>query len=165
MIDLRWDDNALVSIDQHASTARRPATTGRWILRGTLIALAICAAVVLIGGYRQTQTASEVVEQVHAIALTRPDGGLVGPWWVSAKAVDPVGRLLSFRVEVGTVHFAAQTARVVVDPERDAFSFEMAGVVLIRVDEPKAGENPNRPLVEMERYVLGPIPHKHDIVR
>ncbi|MHC4429036.1 MAG: hypothetical protein ACYS0D_10625 [Planctomycetota bacterium] len=153
-----------MSSDSLASTPSRESGTGVWILRGTLIALTIAAVVTLIAGRSRTESTSEVVAQIHAVALTQPNGGLVGPWWVSASDLDPVGRLLNFRVEVGSVQFAAQTARVTVDAEHDTFTFEMTGVVLFRWDEPLPGEDPRRPLVEMERYTLGPIPYQKDIV-
>ena len=150
-------------VQAKTNTATRPGA-GRWLFRLGLPLAALAAVFALIGGHRKTQSVSDVIEQIHAVALKKPDGGFVGEWWVSAKGVDPVGRLLNFRVEAGPVYFAAQTARVAVDPERDSVTFEMAGVVLIRVDEPAEGEDPDRPLVEMDRYELGPIFYTLDIV-
>ena len=135
----------------------------RWIVRGALVLIAIVTACVLINANKETKSVADVVSAVRATALGKPDGGSLGDWWISAQTLDPVGRLVNFHVEVGPVHFTAESCAIQVDPKKDTITFEMAGVVLIRLDDLTRGEAENRPLVEMERYDLGPIPLPYDI--
>lgn len=121
---------------------------------------AVALVVVLINGSHKTQTVSEVIDEIHAIALAEPHGGVIGRWWVSAAGVDSGnGRLQSFKVECGPVHIAARSARVIVNPLDDTFKFEMWDVVMVRLDK----DEESIP-VDMDRYVLGPLPYNVDIV-
>ena len=125
--------------------------------------VAVIAIVLIVSGRQQTQSVSHVVRQVQKIALGKPEGGLIGPWWISAATADPVaGELIGLKVEVGPVLIAARKARIVVDPVNDTFRFEMSAVMMTRIDDPPSGEEHH--LVELEHYVLGPIPYGADIV-
>ncbi|MHC5008037.1 MAG: hypothetical protein ACYTGF_11835, partial [Planctomycetota bacterium] len=107
---------------------------------------------------------SEVLEEIHEIALDKPQGGLIGRWWVSAAGLDPgTGRLQSFKLECGPIHIAARSARVIVNHHTDSFQFEMWDVVMARV--PESGESEDQDTLRvLDRFVLGPLPYTTDIV-
>ena len=127
-------------------------------------AVAVIVVVLLINGSHDTQSVSHVIREIHGIALAEPDGGLIGTWWVSAAGIDPlVGELKSFKLDSGSMRFAAKSAKVVVDHETDTFKFEMWDVVLARVSE-SGEEGIEHELVDLDRYTLGPIPYRADIV-
>ncbi len=104
------------------------------LLRMSIVALVGGVILVLMGRSGKTQTVSHVIREIHKIVLSKPDGGFIGPWWVSAAGLDPItGELKAMKVEFGAIHMASKTARVVVNPDTDSFKFEMWDVVLIRV--------------------------------
>ena len=105
-----------------------------------------------------------MIRDIHQIALAERDGGFIGPFWISAAEIDPLdGKLKSFNVEFGNVYMASKRAKVIVDPRTDSIVIEMWEVVVTRV--PDLGEkDPDERLVELPRYILGPIPYGVDIV-
>ncbi len=134
-----------------------PVRLGAAALVGVVILL-------LLNGSHETQTVSHVIREIHKIALAKPQGGLIGPWWVSAEKIDALtGELKAFKIECTSVHAAARTATLRVDPETDSFQFEMLDVVLASVSRP-GDETTEHHLVHVDRYVLGPIPYGVDIV-
>ncbi len=141
------------------------------LLRMSIVALVGGVILVLMGRSGKTQTVSHVIREIHKIVLRKPDGGFIGPWWVSAAGLDPItGELKAMKVEFGAIHMASKTARVVVNPDTDSFKFEMWDVVLIRVPpsttqpDEDGGDGRDDPLVNLDRYVLGPIPYRGNIV-
>ncbi|MHC4908110.1 MAG: hypothetical protein ACYTF9_00115 [Planctomycetota bacterium] len=140
-----------------------------WLILPVL-ALGIIAACALALFRMNTpvRTISEVTREVAALALHRgesgqEDGGTLGPWWITASSIDPAsGFLLDFRVSSGQLHIAAGSAHILVDAERDAFSFQLYEVVVTRV--PDGGEAADAYLVTLDEHLLGPIPYGVDIV-
>ena len=119
---------------------------------------------VIVFGSPETRTVSQVIDEIHAIALTEPEGGLIGPWWVSATGIDESnGHLRGFTVECGPIDIGAGTARIIVNHHSNTFQFEMWDVVFARTFDP---ENPDarHTLQHVDRYMLGPLPYPDDIV-
>ncbi len=145
--------------------ARRWGLSGvRCRLKFLLPVVAVVGIIVLVSGSHETLTTSEAISRIHEIALAKPQGGLIGPWWVSASSHDPVsGKLKSLRVEWGDVRIAAKTARVVIDPIADTFRFDMWDVVMANIDTGEDIEG-GRPLIDVDHYQFGPIPYGVDIV-
>jgi hypothetical protein len=127
------------------SSARVPP---RLVARLAIAAVVVAIVVLLISGSREKRAVSEVLEEIHEIALDKPQGGLIGRWWVSA---------------CGSIHIAARSARVVVSHHTDSFQFEMWDVVMARVPEPGEPEDQDT-LRVLDRFVLGPLPYTTDIV-
>jgi hypothetical protein len=143
------------------SSARFP--TRRVVRIGTVF-LVVSVVAFLISSSREKRAVSEVIDEIHEIALDQPQGGLIGRWWVSAAGVDPdTGRLESFKLECGPIHIAARSARVIVNHNSDSFQFEMWDVVMARV--PERGEPEDQESLRvLDRFVLGPLPYTTDIV-
>lgn len=127
----------------------------------------ILAVALLAGRSGDPPTAQDVRQSIHEVALARPGsgsgtrttpGGVLGPWWISAGALDG-DRLLDFKVDAGSVQVSARSARVVVDGHTDTICFDLSEVVVARVD----GEGAGGTLERLERYQLGPIPYGRDI--
>jgi hypothetical protein len=135
------------------------------VLRLAVVALVVVVVVFLVSGSHEQHTVSEVINEVHRIALAKPQGGLIGSWWVSAAGIDPdTGRLLAFKIECGPIHIAARSARVIVNPHDDSFQFEMWDVVMARVSDEGGPDDDVDTLRRRDRYVLGPLPYTVDIV-
>ncbi len=127
--------------------------------------LIVLCIVILRGGSPRSHTVSRVIRDVHRVALKQPDGGLMGSWWISAKDIDPLtGNLLRFNVEAGPLHFGAETARVVVDPDANTFQFVMTNVVVARAERGESRRPGGDFLLDMDTFTLGPIPYHIDIV-
>ena len=127
--------------------------------------LIVLCIVMLRAGPPRAHTVSRVIRDVHQVALKQPDGGLMGSWWISAKDIDPLtGNLLWFNVECGPLHFGAETARVVVDPDANTFQFVMTNVVVVRAERGESKRPGGDFLLDMDAYTLGPIPYRLDIV-
>ncbi len=127
--------------------------------------MVLAIVVLLISGSREKRTVSEVLEEIHGIALDKPQGGIIGRWWVSAASLDPdTARLQAFKLECGSVHIAARSARVIVNHHTNSFQFEMWDVVMARV--PGSGDEAEDAdaLRAIDRFVLGPLPYTTDIV-
>jgi hypothetical protein len=136
----------------------------RKALRLGAAALVVGMIVFLIAGSREQRTVSEVIDEIHEIALDKPQGGLIGRWWVSAAGVDPdTGRLQAFKLECGPVHIAARSARVIVNHHTDSFQFEMWDVVMARVPDQDDSEDQDT-LRVLDRFALGPLPYSTDVV-
>ncbi|MHC5008469.1 MAG: hypothetical protein ACYTGF_14040, partial [Planctomycetota bacterium] len=56
----------------------------RLVARLAVAAVVVTIVVILISGSREKRAVSEVLEEIHEIALDKPQGGLIGRWWVSA---------------------------------------------------------------------------------
>ncbi len=127
--------------------------------------LIVLCLVILRAGSPRSHTVSRVIRDVHKVALKQPDGGLMGSWWISAKDIDPLtGNLLWFNVEAGPLHFGAETARVVVDPDANTFQFVMTNVVVARAERGESRRPGGDFLLDVDAYTLGPIPYHIDIV-
>lgn len=142
--------------------AREPRPTPRLpvklIIRVAVPLVVVIGIIALVSGSRDTRTVAQVIDEIRGIALDEPRGGLIGPWWVSAAGIDPLnGRLQDFKIEFGPIHIAARSARIIVNPHTDTFSFEMWDVVMARPDIEDG-------LLELNRYVLGPLPYPKDVV-
>ena len=119
--------------DKPAGHHPNPRWSRRLLLPLLGAGLIVLCIVMLRGGAPPSHTVSRVIRDVHQVALKQPDGGLLGSWWISAKDIDPLtGNLLRFNVEAGPLHFGADTARVVVDPDANTFEFVMTNVVVAR---------------------------------
>ena len=137
----------------------------RLLARLGVAAVVLAFVVLLISGSRDKRTVSEVLEEIHGIALDKPQGGIIGRWWVSAASLDPdTARLQAFKLECGSIHIAARSARVVVNHHTNSFQFEMWDVVMARV--PGSGDEGEDQdgLRAIDRFVLGPLPYTTDIV-
>ncbi len=141
-----------------------PRFPPRLVLRIAVPIVVVGIVCVIVFDSPETRTVSEVIGEIHAIALREPQGGLIGPWWVSATGIDESnGHLTGFTVECGPIDIGAGTARIIVNHHSDTFQFEMWDVVFARAFDP---ENPEaeHTLQHMDRYVLGPLPYPDDIV-
>ncbi len=119
---------------------------------------------VIISGSPNHRTVSQVIDEIRAIALAEPQGGLIGPWWVSASGTDEEsGRLTGFKVECGSIDIAAGTARIIVNHHSNTFQFEMWDVVFARMPD-SSDPNAEHTLQHLDRYMLGPLPYPKDIV-
>lgn len=126
--------------------------------------LVVGILIVLVSGSPESRTVSEIIDEIHTLALLRPHGGLIGKWFVSASAVDErSGRLMNFKIEGGPVAFSARTARVIVNAHENTFQFEMWDVVLMRVPD-RPGDEIEDAVRQLNRYVLGPLPYPMDVV-
>lgn len=129
-----------------------------------IIIVAICIALITKGPSNQ-HTVSSVVRDIHKIALTKPDGGLVGLLWISAGDINPItGQLLSFNLECGPIIFGAKTAKVIVNPDMNSFSFEMKDVVAVRAVRGKHSDADDDFILELDSYTFGPISLREGIV-
>lgn len=148
-------------------TRRPPSSSRAWLILPVLCAGIVVACVGALSlAPSPTSTSAEVIDAVHAVALRRAsrpggeDGGLIGPWWVSASGVDDAGRLVDFRLSADGRQVAARRAAVLVDTVDDSFSFELSDVVMTRLDETAA----EQPLLTLDHHVLGPAHWNRDIV-
>jgi hypothetical protein len=149
----------------------RPSHRRVWlavIACGIVIAgLALCVKVLRPGAER-TPATTAVVHLLCDTARARdrgddPTAGVVGPWRIAAAAADPqTGRLTGFRLESGRMHLVAASAQLFVDPDTDAFGFELFDVVYTRVPDPD--EDTEALIHEMPHYVLGPVSYGRDII-
>ena len=146
--------------------AQKPATRAPvgLLLRLAAAGVFVAGIVLLVTSSHNTRTVSQVIDEINELALAKPQGGLIGTWWVSAGDKDPDdGQLLDFKVECGPVHIASRSARIIVNPQKDTFRFEMTDVVFARI--PGFGEEETvGALRQLDRYVLGPLPYDGDIV-
>ncbi len=143
----------------------KPQSSRRFLLPfcGVII-IAICIALITKGPSKQ-HTVSSVVRDIHKIALTKPDGGLIGLLWISADDINPItGQLISFNLECGPIIFGAKTAKVIVNPDMNSFSFEMKDVVAVRAVRGKHSDANDDFMLEMDSYTVGPISLHEDIV-
>ncbi|MCH8152360.1 MAG: hypothetical protein IH830_08320 [Planctomycetes bacterium] len=137
--------------------ARLPIRLGAAILIAVILFL-------LLSGSDETHSVSHVIREIHKIVLAKPQGGSIGPWWVSAAGLDPLtGELKALKLEFRSVHIAAKTAKVVVNPETDTFQFEMRDVVIARVTETEQADAEHA-LLDLDRYSFGPMRWSVDIV-
>lgn len=116
-------------------------------------------------------TASAVMRDLRDLALARghipgePNGGELGPWWISAASFDPMsGELKNFRLKSGSIELAAQSAKILVDPEADSIGFDLWRVVYTVLPNESHPDQVGE-LIELESYTLGPVPYGHEIVR
>jgi hypothetical protein len=150
-------------VSEHAddNTPRFPL---RLVLRIAIAAAVVVIVSVIVFGSPDKRTVSQVIDEIREIALAEPQGGLIGPWWLSATGTDETsGRLTGFKVECGPIDIAAGTARIIVNHHTNSFQFEMWDVVFARMpgqDDPDAEYT----VQQLDRYVLGPLPYPGDIV-
>lgn len=156
-----------------SSRPRQAPLTGRsrarFILPIAGTGLLIACVVVITLSLRPSYGESEILRSIHGIALSRsqkpgvPDGGPLGPWWISATRLDPIsGTLHDFSITSDTMIIAAESARIEVDAFDDTFSIDMNMVVLTRLP----GETPDeveQQLVQYDHYRLGPASFDVDI--
>jgi len=152
------------------SKSAGPAVPMRLLVPVLGAVLVVACLVVMLGSGGERHTVSEVVREIHQIALAgnEPDAkygsGRIGAWKIAAEHVNPLtGELTSLRIESGSMMIAARTAHVIVDTEADTFSFELRDVVYTRV--PEDGKEEGDAFVhELEHYTLGPAPYGVNIV-
>lgn len=124
----------------------------------------ICIAFITKSPAKQ-HTVSSIVRDIHKIALTKPDGGLIGLWWICADDINPItGQLISFNLECGPIMFGAKTAKVIVNPDMNSFSFEMLDVVAVRAVRGARSKANDDFMLEMDSFTIGPISLHEDIV-
>jgi hypothetical protein len=141
-----------------------PRFPKRLVLRIAVPMVVVGIVGVIVFDSPDTRTVSQVIDEIHTIALTEPQGGLIGPWWVAAAGTDEsTGRLKGFTVECGPIDIGAGTARVIVNHHSNTFQFEMWDVVFARAFDP-ANPEAEHTLQHMDRYMLGPLPYPDDIV-
>ena len=141
-----------------------PRFPARLVLRIAVPVIAALIIAVVVSGSRETRTVSQVIDEIRAIALAKPQGGLIGSWWVSATGLDEAdGRLQDFKVECGPIDIASESAQIIVNHHKNTFRFEMWDVVLGRTPDP-SDPNAEHTLQQLHRYVLGPLPYSLDIV-
>ncbi len=131
---------------------------------GGVVIIAICIFLITRGS-ANSRTVSSVVRDIHQTALSQPDGGLIGLLWISADDINPItGQLISFNLECGPIIFGAKTARVIVNPDLNSFSFEMKDVVAVRAVRGKHSKANDDFMFEIDSYTFGPISLREDIV-
>ena len=136
----------------------------RLVLRIAVPMVVVGIVSVIVLDSPDTRTVSQVIDEIHTVALTEPQGGLIGPWWVAATGTDEsTGRLKGFTVECGPIDIGAGTARVIINHHSNTFQFEMWDVVFARAYDP-AHPEAEHTLQHMDRYMLGPLPYPDDIV-
>jgi len=136
----------------------------RLVLRITIPIVVVVIVGSIVVSSPETRTVSQVIDEINAIALNEPQGGLIGPWWVSATGTDEMsGHLTGFTVECGPIDIGAVTARIIVNHHSNSFQFEMWDVVFARAFD-AANPDADHTLRHMDRYVLGPLPYPVDIV-
>jgi hypothetical protein len=148
------------------------APRARLIVPMAGVGLLLACAGVLMRSAPTAHTVSDVVRTIHDTALASnepdapPEAGLIGPWKISAARVDPMtGHLVDFHLSSGPMLVSARTARVVVDPVADTFTFELSDVVYTRLADPESDGDDARTFVHaMDHHTLGPAPYGHDIV-
>lgn len=120
---------------------------------------------------QQPATVTEVEREIRRILLHRSDrdgvehGGGIGRWWVSATSADEItGEYRNFRMRSSSIHLAAKSAVLKVDPDRNAIRFELRDVVFTKVPD-DLRDALDHSLLERETYVLGPVPYHRTIVR
>lgn len=148
---------------EHAenTASRFPARLALRLVVGVVVVVIIG---VIVNGSPDSRTVSQVIDEIRSIALAEPQGGLIGPWWVSSTGADEEnGRLRNFKVECGPIDIAAVSARVLVNHHTNTFQFEMWDVVFARMP---VASNPDAEytIQHLDRYVLGPLPYPKDIV-
>lgn len=131
-------------------------------------------AAIIISSLLQTEephTVAEVVRQVREIAMRtseRPgveDGGPLGPMWIAARDVDVrTGTLTAVRLRAGQVRLAAREGRIIVDPSESTISFSLEHVVMFRVPGGATDAEFGDSIMELDSFVLGPVPYKRRIV-
>ncbi len=140
-----------------------PRFPGRLVLRIAVPMVVMVIVGVIVFGSPDTRTVSQVIDEINTIALAEPQGGLIGPWWVSATGTDASGDLKGFAVEAGPIDIGAATARIIVNHHSNTFQFELWDVVFARTFDP-ANPDAEHTLQHIDRYVLGPLPYPVDIV-
>ena len=134
------------------------------VLRLVIVMVVVVIIGVIAIGSPDNRTVSQVIDEIRGIALAEPQGGLIGPWWVSSAGLDEAnGRLKNFKVECGPIDIAAASARIIVNHHTNAFRFEMWDVVFARMPD-SSDPDGEYTLQQLDRYVLGPLPYPKDIV-
>jgi hypothetical protein len=154
-----------------ASNPYRPATEGRSFKRllfpGALALLFLALLVAWVGPVSsETITVSELTRRIREIALRGTgeagveQGGEIGPWWIAADSGDPVtGEFANFRLSSGSLHLAAKTAMLHVDPDANTISFDMSNVVFASIPVRRVDDvDEEHFLHRVDQYTLGPAP-------
>ncbi len=141
-----------------------PRFPARLALRLVVVAVVVVIISVIVFRSPDNRTVSQVIDEIRSIALAEPQGGLIGPWWVSSAGLDEAnGRLKNFKVEGGRIDMAAASARIIVNHHTNEFRFEMWDVVFARMPD-SSDPDAEYTLQHLDRYVLGPLPYPKDIV-
>lgn len=158
-----------------ATLRTQPArTTAMW----QHVAWIMCAVVVtaLMGANwlrsSEPRTVSDVKLEIQSVVLQSPKvsmfpegGGIIGPWHVVASDFDAENEVFhDFRLRSGAINLGASRAVLLIDVERNSFSFELHDVVIFRL--PQTGTNPDDPnhLIRMDSFLLGPAKYHRPIV-
>ncbi|MCZ6834145.1 MAG: hypothetical protein O7G85_00070 [Planctomycetota bacterium] len=148
--------------------SRRPKSRARFILPIVLIGLIAAIPIVMMRSMPSDYSEAEILRSIHATALRQsekpgvPNGGPLGPWWISASEADPIsGEFRDFSITTETMIIAARMARVEIDPFEDTFVIDMEGVVMTRFK--KGDDAEEYQLVDMDHFRLGPAPFGIDI--
>lgn len=150
-------------MSEHAQNPA-PRFPVRLALRLAVVVVAVVIISFIVIGSPDNRTVSQVIDEIRSIALAEPQGGLIGPWWVSSTGTDEAsGHLKNFKVEFGSFDIAAGSARVIVNHHTNTFQFEMWDVVFARMPD-SSDPNAEYTLQHQARYILGPLPYPKDIV-
>jgi hypothetical protein len=153
------------------ATPRKRSSHSKLIIPFLSAGLLVGGAVLLIRErMHRPYTASMVKRDLRDLALQRgvspgqPDGGELGPWWISATSFDPMsGELKNFRLKSGSIELAALTAKILVDPEADSIGFDLFRLVYTVLPNDTHPERAGE-LIELNKYTLGPVPFGREIV-
>ena len=133
--------------------------------RGRLVLPLFLAGVAVAGigfALRDRPPAPVAASQVRSdIAALVNDAGFLGPFMMRAASFDTIRHeFADFHAETDELMVAAARARLVVDADDDVISFELFDVTIVRVPD----ADTDLPVVSRDRYTLGPIPYRADIV-
>lgn len=99
---------------------------------------------------------SEVRQKVTKMAL---EGAWLGGLFIQADRLEPrTGDLLGFRATTDALLLSAERARLVLDRDTSAISFELAGVLLVVAERDRADQDGH--MAAFDHYTLGPFPLK-----
>lgn len=146
-------------IETRANSGRKSwrRVLGVLVFVGVLIVL---SWMTLRAGTRKVQAAGDVRRDLAAVVT---EGGYIGVFFMRGERYDLAeGEFHNFTAETDDLMLSAKRARVRIDAQNDAISFELFEVVVMRVPEGDTGMDVT--FQRLDRYELGPFPYKLDIV-
>lgn len=153
-----------MSTTPHDPFTKPPPSPMRLIAPFAIAGFVVAIALAVFFAARPTpHRASDIVDDVHAIVMSRPYGWL-GPWRVRAERIDTLtGELFDFTLDTDELKLGAARARVVVDADEQTISLELYDVIFTAL--PGEGDAAREdPIRSVGIYMLGPIPYNHPIV-
>jgi hypothetical protein len=157
----------------HRSTKQRGPSRARLILPVALAGVLIAMLGLALHRPRQRHTVSQVARTIRSIALAggapnaTHDAGEIGPWRIGATDIDPMtGEYTNFTLASGQMMLGAKRAKLLIDADHDAFSFELWEVSFTRVPDDEEIPKDEAPsfVHTMDHYIIGPAPYGADII-